>query len=128
MGAGVGNFIHKSSSCTATYKVTNGKTFTASITEKEVPLTSAVIFKFPMQKWSSSLNDAGTLVKVSAKYTAVVSNKVNVMSYRPCYAHQEVQISGGIGLSISISGASVSFNVSNGFTREWYPNAKSGNL
>lgn len=127
MGAGVGNFIHQSSSCTATYRVSNGRTFTAT-TEKEILLTTAVIFKFPMQKWSSSLNDAGTLVSISATFTATVSNRVNLMSYRPCYAHQDVQIGGGIGLSIGVSGIGISFDISRGFTREWYPNAKSASL
>lgn len=126
MGAGDGNFIHQSSSSTATYRTSNGKTFTAT-TEKEIPLTIAVIFKFPMQKWSSSLNDAGTLVNISATFTAAVSNRVNLMSYRPCYAHQDVQIGGGIGLSLG-AGVSLSFEVTRGFTREWYPNAKSASL
>lgn len=127
LGAGVGNFIHQSSSCTATYKGYNsGKTFTQT-PEKEVPLTTYVKFKLPRERYSSSINEAGGLIKVSGKYTAAVSNRVNIISMRPCYAHRQVSgIEGGI--SLSTSGINISFSVTNGYSKEWYPNAKTATL
>lgn len=127
LGAGTGNFIHQSSSCTATYKGYNsGRTFTQS-PEKEIPLTTYVKFKLPRERYSSSIGEAGGLIKVSGKYTAAVSNRVNIISMRPCYAHRQISgVEGGI--SLSSSGLSLSFSVTDGYNKEWYPNAKTATI
>ena len=127
LSAGVGNFIHYSSSCTSTYKVYDtGQTFT-QIPEKEIPSTSYIIFKLPRERYSSSLGAVGGLIKVSGKYTAIVPNLVNVISMRPCYAHKQIA-SGDISISLSKNGLDLSFSISTGYVKEWYPNAKTATL
>lgn len=123
LSASTGNFIHLSSSCTATYKGYNsGKIFT-QIPEKEIPLTTYVKFKIPRERYSSKTREVGGLVKVSGKYTAAVPNRVDTIAMRPCYAHRQISGVEG-GLFLSSSGLSLSFDVTDGYVIEWYPIAK----
>ena len=82
----------------------------------------------PRERYSSSINEAGGLIKVSGKYTAAVSNRVNIISMRPCYAHRQVLGSGDAGISVSVSGVSISFGITTGYSIEWSPNAKTATL
>lgn len=46
---------------------------------------------------------------------------------RPCYAHRQISgVEGGI--SLSSSGLSLSFSVTDGYNKEWYPNAKTATI